>query len=183
MSTVALERITLETADGETREATSYPDGSYACPFDGAAVISPAGWADNEANNARVYAASGDEYVPQSYPRTMRLVWEIRGCPNPACITLLNPVQLAARRQSIAELEADAAARKARDESFKRSLAESKSRQRDACDAARAKCEAEGYCFRCWSHSTSAGLSDSRERFTRHRDPETCPRLRTRYGI
>ena len=87
--------VTLTLADGEARAASMFPDGSYACPFCSGAVISPAGWDENEANNARIYAAQGDAYTVQPYPHWQRETWEARGCGNPACLVSLNAAQLA----------------------------------------------------------------------------------------
>jgi hypothetical protein len=173
--------LIMRTADNEAREARTYPDGSYSCPFCGAAVMSPAGWGEMQRLNAEHYARSGEAYTIELYPRSMRLVFEMQGCPNPACITLLNPVDLASRRAYLAEREAEDAQRKRMHESAMQRIAESREADAALWQELAARAESAGQCLRCLR--ASYWRSEHSRRMVRHRDAANCPQARKYAGV
>ena len=172
--TTAMNAVTLTLADGEARAASMYPDGSYACPFCSGAVICPAGWDENEANNARIYAAAGDAYQLEAYPRWQRATWEARGCGNPACLVSLNAAQLATTRERIAAREAETARQARIHEGIMTSMRESRERESVLWDELSAKARAAGQCIPC----LRASYWQSRPKLVRHRDTGNCPQAR-----
>jgi hypothetical protein len=168
--------VVLTTADGESREARMWPDGSYTCPFCDGAVVSPEGHEEGERLNAAAYEKMGEPYQRQPYSESMRRAWQDRRCANPACLTVLGAEALARVRQRIAERQeyerAEAERRRFHDEYAAQQRAEREAR----VDAARAASERDGWCLQCWAHETSWGLVESRRKPVRHRSPENCPR-------
>lgn len=163
--------VVLTLADGEAREAKTYPLGDYSCPFCSGAVISPAGFEYGQQLNAEHYAKLGEAYEIQPYPQYMRDVWEARGCANPACRVLLNAEQLAEARERIARREAEEAARRRNHELAMERIRQSREAEAALWDELRGKAEAAGQCVRCLRRS----YWQTRPKFVRHRDPANCP--------
>lgn len=174
MTTATLDTVTFTTADGETREAAMYADGSYSCPFCSGAVISPAGWDENEANNASIYSAQGEAYDVKLYPHWQRETWEARGCGNPACVSGMSAALLAETRERIAAREAESAWRTAQHEYIMASMRESRERESALWDEISAKAQTNGQCVSC----LRASYWQSRPRLVRHRDASNCPQVR-----
>lgn len=85
---VGTEAVRVALATGDERKAELDPYRSYACPWCGGLVVSPEGWAANEAANAAYYAKQGEDLIDESLQR------DNRG-PQPAlqsAITVLRPV-------------------------------------------------------------------------------------------
>lgn len=183
MSAETVAAVVIITADGESREAKTYPDGSYSCPFCGGAVISPEGHAETQRANAEIYERTGETYEPQPYSESMRQTWEARGCGNPACLSVLSLEAVTAARERIKQhqeyllREAERAASQAR-------YADEQRREREQrIDSARAESERDGWCFRCWYHDTG-GLGTRAGKRIKHRKPENCPQVQrgSRHG-
>ncbi len=172
MTTAA--QYTISLASGEARALIMYPDGSYNCPFCSGAVISPAGWEQNEASNARIYAAQGDAYQIKAYPRWQRETWEARGCGNPMCLVSLNAAQLAETRGRIAAREAEADRQARIHEGIMTGLRESREREAAAWDEISARAREAGQCIKC----LRASSWQSRPKLVRHRDAGNCPQAR-----
>jgi hypothetical protein len=81
--------VVMVTADGETRAAETWPDGSYACGFCQTPVFSPAGWDAHEDGNAECYARNGETYTREPYSDYHRRHFEASECPNPMCVANL----------------------------------------------------------------------------------------------
>lgn len=120
----------LTTLDGEEREAKTYPDGSYSCPWCGAAVLAPS-----------------DE---RSYGDMIRAFDEGR-CPNPCCLNGIYATlaTIARTRQERAEREASLAEARRRSESFARYVDATRAAEKRAYAWLKAEAEEGGYCPIC----------------------------------
>ncbi len=175
MTIAAIGSVVLITADGEAREAPTFPDGSYACPFCSSAVISAESWADNEANNARIYEAQGEGYVVAAYPAYMAEAFAAGKCANPACLTGMSAEVLAGVRERIAAREAEEASRQRNHELAMRRMADTRAAESALWDELAAKAETGGKCARCLRAS---GWRYGRAVMVAHRDPGNCPEAR-----
>jgi hypothetical protein len=175
--TITAERtaaITLTLADGETREAQTYPLGDYSCPFCDGAVISPEGWEYGQRLNAECYAKTGEAYDAQPYPRHMAETWESRGCGNPACLVNMTAETLAAAKARIAGREAEEARRQRQHEQAMERIRESREAEQRLWDELSDRAREAGQCVSC----LRASYWQSRPKFTRHRDADNCPQSR-----
>jgi hypothetical protein len=91
--------VVMMTADGESREAKTWPDGTYACGFCETPVFSPEGWAEHERMNAECYARTGESYTAQPYADYHRRHYAARECPNPMCLVNASAERLAGIRE------------------------------------------------------------------------------------
>jgi hypothetical protein len=148
--------IMITTSDGESREARAWPDGSWSCPWCGAA------------NNP------DDRYYQQRG-------WEWP-CANPACIVggKGNPSAVAMIRKEWARKEAGREAAERRDRFDAQVAAEREARRLARCGAAREASAAEGWCYVCWWHSTGGGVIPGPGFRRKHYKPENCPRAKGR---
>jgi hypothetical protein len=144
--------LIITTIDGESREARVYPDGAWDCPFCGGA---------NEAEPRH----------PRPWPHP---------CGNPLCIAggrgdaeSVAAVRLEERRRREAASDRAWLARVQEE-----AAAASKTARDQECANFAALAEHEGYCVRCWGHSTSWGLTMHAPKMVRHRKPENCPLAR-----
>ena len=98
--TATMERapVVMVTADGESREAEMWGQGSWTCAFCQTPVFSPEDWQQHEDDNAECYARNGEDYTPEPYSYRARY-FEARECANPGCITWLNAEALARIRE------------------------------------------------------------------------------------
>ena len=146
--------LVITVADGESRAARTWPDGSWTCPF----CESP--------------TLPGD-----SRP------WSGRSpCANPACIAggRGSAAEVAEYRAAEAlraeRARATAAWQAAETDAHDRAEAERRDRCADAIEAARGG----EFCWDCWAKSTGYGKWMARPVKTRHRKPENCPVRRSR---
>jgi hypothetical protein len=111
--------VVMVAADGETRAAEMWPDGSYACGFCQTPVFSPGGWDAHEDGNAECYARTGETYTREPYADYHRRHFEARECPNPMCVANLGPEALERVREGqrrVQERKERDAAEKAREQ-------------------------------------------------------------------
>jgi hypothetical protein len=177
-------RIVVALVTGEGRETDLDAYGSYACPWCASVVVSPEGWAANEAANAAHYAERGESYDSRDYPRYMADAYERHSCCNPACVVGLSGDQFQRARERRAEVEREAQRQRERAERWRRNVEESQRRDEETWAAARAEAEQRGACLGCLAASDWRSFRSEypelrkRVRFVRHRGE--CPRERER---
>lgn len=160
--------VVMVTADGEAREAKTWPDGSWSCNFCDTPVISPDGHEERERSNAAIYAKTGEEYTRQPYADYMRRQWEARTCPNPACVANLGSEALARVREDQRrkqEREARDAAEKAREQAKKDAAEARKTRAAEIHSAVADMGRQLGFAW-CCTHTEPAASSYS--------EPDMC---------
>lgn len=162
--------VTVTIATGESRTAERYPDGSYGCPWCGAAVASP---------DHPTYVERGD------YPRYMREAFEANACGNPWCFAYPSTTveRIEAERAKQAQRAREEAERKANHERAMARIEAEQQARTDAWTAARAEAERRGACVAClrasawWTFGSAYNppdRPDGRAKFVRHR--AACPR-------
>lgn len=166
--------VLVTTLDGETREALHvYPNGSYGCPYCGAAVLSDEDQRDRE---AEVHEGADWHY---SFSKEMSRAYHERKCHNPACIA-----SIYASLESIA-LTRELWAKRAREEkqwkdrvaAMDRRHAEGKAQEAEQRAALLAEAKEHGYCPVC--------ILGYHHKRVKHRKPENCPEAQKysrRYG-
>lgn len=166
--------ILIVTLDGEAREALHvYSNGSYGCPYCGAAVLSDEDQHDRE---AEVQEGTDWRY---SFSKEMSRAYHEHKCHNPACIA-----SLYATAESIARTR-EVWAKRAREEqgwkdrlaSMDRRNAEAKAQEAESRAALLAEAREGGFCPVC--------ILGYHHKRVRHRKPENCPEAQKysrRYG-
>jgi hypothetical protein len=146
--------IVITTADGEAREAKTWEDGSWSCPF---------------CAGANVPGTSLYDERPWPCP-----------CANPMCIAggKGSPEDVAAIRLERKHREEESSRREWLHRMQLKAAREREITQDKAIAAFRAEAAEHGYCERCWARSTDLGLFLGREKKVRHRKPENCPIIR-----
>jgi len=166
--------ILIVTLDGETREALHvYPNGSYGCPYCGAAVLSDEDQHDRE---AEVQEGTDWRY---SFSKDTSRAYHEKKCPSPMCIaSIYATAESIARSREVWEKRAREEQQwKDRLAAMDRSHAEGKVQEAEQRAALLAEAREHGYCPVC--------ILGYHHKRVKHRKPENCPdaqKYSRRYG-
>ena len=161
--------VSVAIPTGEARDAKTYEDGSYSCPWCGGAVPSP----------------EHPNYADGEYPVYIREAWEAHGCANPACFARVNPpmpIEVIERVRAEAQARRDEEARRKRDHEAAMARIDAERQARvDKWAQVSAEAEKRGACISCLRASDWESYGnpwnakpEGRAKFVRHRG--ACPR-------
>lgn len=166
--------ILIVTLDGEARGALHvYPNGSYGCPYCGAAVLSDEDQHDRE---AEVHEGTDWHY---SFSKEMSRAYHERKCHNPACIASIyaSLESIARTRELWAKRALEEQQWKDRSAAMDRRQAEWKKSEAEQRAALLAEARKGGFCPVC--------ILGYHHKKVKHRKPENCPEAQKysrRYG-
>lgn len=149
--------VVMTTADGESRAAKMWGQGSWSCGFCDTPVFSPADWEEHEQANAGYYGQRGETYEPEPYSYRAKY-FDGRECPNPMCVSALTGAYLERyRQQEAAQRERDE--RREREEAYEQARCDAAEQATAAREAAmgelRGQAEQVGFAWACFREQAS----------------------------